>query len=111
MTPRTILEKSYGYCLTLTADGNKLHLAGDTEPQPELLDAIRQNKAALLTLLATMPTFTPEQEKALVDFYAQQPRERRLAIHRRGVAIRRDKSWPFHVADLQAIREAMGAAR
>ena len=110
MTPRTLLEKAYGYCLTLSADSDKLHVQGDELP-PELIEAIRQNKAAVLALLATMPTFTPEQEKALVDFYAQQPRERRLAIHRRGVAIRRDKSWPFHVADLQAIREAMGAAR
>ena len=107
MTPRTILEKAYGYCLTLTAEGNKIHLAGDTEPKPDLLEAIREHKAAVLALLATMPTFIPEQEQALVDFYCQQPRERRLAIHRHGMALRRDRQWPFYVADLQAIKEAM----
>ena len=110
MTPRTLLEKAYGYCLTLTADGDKLHIQGDELP-PELIEAIRQNKAAVLALLATLPTFTPEQEKALVDWYCQQPRESRLAIHRHGMALRRDRQWPFCVADLQAIKETMDQSR
>ena len=107
MTPRDILEKAYGYCLTLTADGDKLHVAGDTEPKPELLEAIREHKAAVLALLASMPIFTADDERRLVGWYCQQPRERRLAIHRNGMALRRDKQWPCYVADLEAMREAM----
>lgn len=107
MTPRDILEKAYGYCISLTADGRKINIAGDTEPKPELLEAIREHKAAVLALLASMPTFTTDDERRLVDWYCQQPRERRLEIHRRGMALRRDRQWPFYVADLEAIREAM----
>lgn len=104
MTPRDILEKAHGLGLTLVAEGDKLHVQG-AEPAPELIEAIRQNKPAVIALLKTLPTFTAEQEKALCDWYSTRPREERLMIHLRGVAIRRDRQYPFHVADLEAIRE------
>ena len=107
MTTRDILESLYRLEITITAKDGALRLSGATQPPAELLEAIRTHKAALLGLLATMPVFTHEQEKALVDWYCQQPRERRLAIHRQGIGLRRDKQWPSNVADLAAMREAM----
>ena len=106
ITPRDVLEKARGLGLILTAEGDKLHVQG-AEPAPELIEAIRTHKAVVLALLASLPTFTAEQEKALCDWYSTRPRDERLMIHRRGVAIRRDRQYPFHVADLAAIREAM----
>ncbi len=107
MTTRQILETLYRLEITPSVKDGRLHLQGATEPPPDLLDAIRTNKAATLALLGTLPTFTPEQERTLADWYCQQPRTRRLEIHRRGLAMRRDRQWPFHVADLAAMREAM----
>ncbi len=107
MTPRDILEKLYRLEIVPTVIDGRLHLQGATEPPPGLLDAMRQSKDALIDLLNAVPTFTPEQEKVLCDWYCQQPRSRRLEIHRRGLSVRRDQQWPFHVADLHAMREAM----
>lgn len=106
LSPRDVLEKAHGVGLILAAQGDKLHVQG-AEPAPELIETIRENKAAVLTLLASLPIFTAEEERALCDWYSTRTRDERLTIHRRAVAIRRDRQYPFHVADLAAIREAM----
>ena len=56
------------------------------------------------------PTFTPEQEHTLADFYASRPRAERLAMHKRSLYIRAEKGWAWPACDLTAYREAWTAA-
>lgn len=57
------------------------------------------------------PTFTPEDERRLCDFYASLDRAARLTIHRRSLYIRAEKGWAWAACDLHAIREAREATR
>ena len=54
MTPVAIIAACRAGGCTMTPEGDRLKLAG-TKPPPDLLAAIRANKAALLTLLASPP--------------------------------------------------------
>jgi len=59
----------------------------------------------VFALLKSIPSFTAEEQKSLVDWYTARSRDERLMMHRRGVQIRRARGWPFYVADLQAIKD------
>ena len=107
-TARNLLEKLHGIGAALWVDGADLHYKG--EIPPDVLDSLSRNKRDVIQLLNTMPVFTTQQERTLCDFYTSRPRAERLAMHRRGVELRRDRSWPFYVADLEAMREADAAA-
>jgi len=104
-TPRLILEKLHGLGLDVSATGDHVHLAGDAAPPPDLLDALREQKAGVLTLLDSMPVFSVDAVRRLISAYSAATRETRLQIHRRGMALRRDRQWPFYAADLAAIQE------
>lgn len=56
------------------------------------------------------PSYTPEQERNLADFYASRPRVERLAMHKRSLYIRTEKGWAWAACDLTAYREAWTAA-
>ena len=110
-TARNLIEKLHGLEVTLWAEGDALHYKAPAGAIPsDVLESLKRNKQDVIQLLATLPAFTPEQEKTLIDFYCQQPRERRLAIHRRGVELRRERSWPHYTADLSAMDEAWQSA-
>lgn len=60
MTPPEIITAIQSIGLELSATGDRLHLsAGPVAPSPELCQAIRENRAALLALLAKS---SPEPE-------------------------------------------------
>lgn len=111
-TARNLLEKMYGVEAAIWAEGDALHYKAPAGAiPPDVLESLKRNKQDVIQLLNTLPVFTPEQEKTLVDWYSTRTRDERLMIHRRGMAIRRDKQWPFYVADLQAIKETMDQSR
>ena len=52
------------------------------------------------------PVFTEEGEGFLAGYYCSRPRPERLAMHRRGQALRREHpDWPGDACDLQAMEE------
>ncbi len=89
-----------------TVDGDNLLLKPEVPDAalPEAIVAtIREHKAALLALVRSLPSFTDEQERALVDRYCAAPRSERLAMHNAGKA-RHAGGWPWREADLEAMR-------
>ena len=103
------IDRLRGLGFDLRIDGDDLLLRpADAEAEasltPERRDWLAANKAALVALLRSLPTFTPEEERALVDHYCNAPRPERLAMHRRGVELHR-QGWPWREADLSAMRE------
>ncbi len=110
---RSILEKAYGLGLDLTADEDgRLRIGATIEPPPpELMDALKAHKGAVLALLQSIPVYSTGRQQELSSWAAIRPRPERLAMHHRGMAIRRDRGWPFHVAQFAAMDEAEGIRR
>ena len=103
---RTILEKAYGLGLDLTTADGRLHIAATIEPPPpELIEALKDWKREVLALIESFPAYSMDQQRELSAWAASRPRPERLAMHRRGMAIRRDRGWPFHVAQFAAMDE------
>ena len=108
MKPGELVDFIRGQGLEVVLDGDRVRLAGpQTIATPELVERVRPHKAALVDLLRTLPTFSLEDERALVDFYCNLPRKERLAVYQRGRALHAN-GWPWREADLQAMRERQG---
>jgi erythromycin esterase-like protein len=104
---RSILERAYGLGVDVAAEDGSLRIGATVEPPPpELLEALRKQKGEILKLLESLPEYTMDQQRALSIWAASQPWPERLAIHRKGMAIRSGKGWPFHVAQFTAMDEA-----
>lgn len=90
-----------------TLDGDNLLLKPDV-PDAALPDAVlalvREHKPALVALLRSLPAFSDEEERKLVDRYCAAPRAERLAMHRAGKA-KHANGWPWRESDLQAMRD------
>jgi hypothetical protein len=105
MTARDIIERLHGLGVDLSINGESVHYAATLDAPPaDLLAALKSNKAAVLALLRSCPTYTHDEQLALSAFYCAQLRTDRLRIHRRGVALRNEDGLPFHVAQWLAIQ-------
>ncbi|HMP71775.1 MAG TPA: hypothetical protein PKE55_00780 [Kiritimatiellia bacterium] len=104
MTPRELIERAYGDGMNLSCDGTNLHFVATlAPPAPDLLASLKANKAAVLSLLRTLPAYDRETEADLVAWLCIQNRETRLRIAKRAERLRHEDDVPFHVADLMAI--------
>ena len=111
MNPATLLlERLEGDGVDVSLDGDGVHFKATLGPvPPDLLDAIREHKAALVDLLRDAPDFTEDDRRGLVDWYATRTRADRLAIHRNGAALRASRGWPYWIADPAAMEAARDA--
>ncbi len=105
MKPGKLVDFIRGEGLDLALDGDRVRLVGpQTIITPEVLERVRPHKAALVDLLRSLPVFSDDEERKLVDRYCDAPRAERLAMHRAGKA-KHAEGWPWREADLQAMKE------
>jgi hypothetical protein len=107
MNPGTLIDNLRRHGFDASLDGETLILKPD-EPDAVLPEAVvklvRDAKPSLVTLLRSLPVFTVEEERALVDYYCALPRKDRLACYTKGREYH-SNGWPWRESDLQAMRD------
>jgi len=111
MNARNLIERAYGEGLDLTLAGDNIRFTSTLGPVPvDLLNAMREHKPEVLSLLRSLPTYDHETQRALSDWYCAQPRTDRLRMRRRADALSNEDGIPHHVAVCLAIESERASA-
>lgn len=108
MNVRELIERAHADGVDLSIDGDQVRFKATLGPvKSDMLAELKARKAAVLSLLRSLPTYTHDQQFELSAWYVAQDRATRLRIMRRKNAMKTEDGIPEHIALPLAIDSEM----
>ena len=104
MTPLDLIERAEACAAKMEPMGDLLRVRCSIGPlPPDVVAALQEGKAGVLSLLRSLPAYTEAESRALVDWCAAQEPDTIHHINRRAAALRAEDGVPMRIAGLLAI--------